>query len=203
MEIYELMALRDSIMRTSGTTPQNAMAQALKEKGLPTMFANFAWHKLTPREVRPPRAQVREKPVGAKANTIRFAEVWVSVSKAARVLGVERNTIARWCPAVGKNQIVLPFPGGMRRYTLQRNKMGQVNLSLLQHVRDTRRSMPGPGRRLGGVKAGELLGAAIRGGPDYSRATKALSLLEGVQNPGVLNAVRRHLNRLILKRRRA
>ena len=86
--------------------------------------------------------------------------------------------------------------------------LGQVNLTLLQHIAQHKRTLPGPGRRLGAAPGRELVAAAVRahGSPshaaEYSRVCKALSLLEGVKQGALLHAARRHLNRVIQRRRR-
>jgi hypothetical protein len=152
----------------------------------------------------PPPKKAGPKPGGHKTEKALLRPKWVGVSEAARVLGLQRSTILKWHKA---GRVVLPVGGHTRTYQLHRGALGQVNLTLLQHIAQHKRSLPGPGRRLGNAPGRELVAAAVRahGSPaqaaEYSRVCKALSLLEGVKQGPLLHAARRHLNRLILRKR--
>ena len=132
---------------------------------------------------------------------------WVNVSQAARELGIQRSTILKWYAA---RRVLLPGEGGfMQAVRLRRGAFGDVDLTLLAHIKNKKLSMPGPGRRLAGGDYGEMFTGAIRAhgssarARDYSRTCKAISLLERVHDEKLLQAARRQLNRLILRRRRA
>lgn len=152
----------------------------------------------------PPSKKAGPKLGGHKTEKALLRPKWVGVSEAARVLGLQRSTILKWYQA---GRVVLPVGGHTRNYQLHRGVLGQVNLTLLQHIAQHKRSLPGPGRRLGNAPGRELVAAAVRahGSPaqaaEYSRVCKALSLLEGVKQGPLLHAARRHLNRLILRKR--
>lgn len=188
----------------------SAVAIALWGKGCKLLagLADFGkvreWEKmLAPVKVLAPTKN-RIRPGAHKTEKALLRPKWVGVSEAARVLGLQRSTILKWY-ASGK--IVLPVDGHTRTYQLQRGALGQVNLTLLQHIAQHKRTLPGPGRRLGAAPGRELVAAAVRAhgstshAAEYSRVCKALSLLEGVKQGALLHAARRHLNRLILARR--
>ena len=153
--------------------------------------------------------QVQKKAVKGSHNRRRalLRPKWVNVSQAARVLGIQRSTILKWHTA---GQVVLPGDGGGTNVLkLYRKPTGEVNLTVLQYISEHKRALPAPGRRLGGSGSRELVAAATRAhsspehAANYSRTCKALSLLEKVQDQKLLQAARRSINRLILRRRRA
>jgi hypothetical protein len=189
----------------------SAVAAALWGKGCKLLaeLADFEevreWQKMLKPVQAPAPTKNRIRRGSHKTEKALLRPKWVGVSEAARVLGLQRSTILKWY-ASGK--IVLPVDGHTRTYQLQRGALGQVNLTLLQHIAQHKRTLPGPGRRLGAAPGRELVAAAVRahGSPshaaEYSRVCKALSLLEGVKQGALLHAARRHLNRVIQRRRR-
>ncbi len=170
--------------------PMHNMGQYLEQLSEPVAVAE------------PPQKKGGLKPGGHKTEKALLRPKWVNVSQAARVLGLQRSTILKWHAA---GRVVLPVGGHTRTYRLHRGALGQVNLTLLQHIAQHKRSLPGPGRRLGNAPGRELVAAAVRAhgsqaqAAEYSRVCKALSLLEGVKQGPLLHAARRHLNRLILR----
>jgi hypothetical protein len=187
----------------------SAVAAALWGKGCKLLaeLSDFGevreWEKMLKPVQAPAPTKNRIRPGSHKTEKTLLRPKWVGVSEAARVLGLQRSTILKWY-AAGK--IVLPVDGITRTYQLQRGALGQVNLTLLQHIAQHKRSLPGPGRRLGSAPGRELVAAAVRAhgsqahAVEYSRVCKALSLLEGVKQGALLHAARRHLNRLILRK---
>lgn len=204
----EILQERRRLMLEQGLDEKQATAEALLFYDFPLLayLKNPGYADVFPKKPRkgPPRGRATQKlPVKPAA------PLWVNISDAAKKLGIGRNTIMSWCPKRGKNLVPLPAGGGLRHLALQRNPEGKVDLSALAHVVQHRQALPGPGRRLGGVGSREMVAAATRahGSPakakDYSRVCKALSLLERVQDGGLLETARRRLGGFIQRRRRA
>lgn len=198
-----------------GLPVHSAVAAALYKSGCKLMAGLADGGKVTELERMLKAAPVHHRPLikkqGQRSGIYKTEKAllrpeWVGVSKAARLLGLQRSTILKWHAA---GRVVLPVDGHTRAYRLHRGVLGQVNLTLLQHIAQHKRSLPGPGRRLGNAPGSELVAAAARahGSPaqaaEYGRVCKALSLLEGVTQVSLLHAARRHLNRLIIRRCRA
>ena len=187
----------------------SAAAYALSKHNFP-MLAGIADGRVVEQleEMREPVPVKKSRPQGShKRLRAMLRPKWVNVSQAARALSIERSTILSWYAA---GQVVLPGQGGGTHVVrLYRCPLGEVNLTLLQHICEQKRALPAPGRRLGGGSSRELVAAATRAHSDtekaanYSRTCKALSLLERVQDEQLLQAARRSINRLILRRRRA
>lgn len=174
--------------------PMHNMGQYLEQLSEPVAVAE------------PPQKKGGLKPGGHKTEKALLRPKWVNVSQAARVLGIQRSTILKWHTA---RQVVLPGDGGGTNVLkLFRKPTGEVNLTILQYISEHKRALPAPGRRLGGSGSRELVAAATRAhsspehAANYSRTCKALSLLERVQDEKLLQAARRSINRLILRRRR-
>ncbi len=131
---------------------------------------------------------------------------WTTISEAARVLGIRRNTIAGWYK---EKTIYLPSGGTTRAYTLARNVLGQVNLTLLNHIVEEKRKLATPGRSLGGSGGRALVEVALKAKTnpaaalDNARVSKAFSLMARVASVPLLKAHRRQINRMIAKRKRS
>lgn len=131
---------------------------------------------------------------------------WTTISKAARVLGIHRNTIADWYK---EKTIYLPSGGTTRAYTLARNVLGQVNLTLLNHIVEEKRKLATPGRSLGGSGGRALVEVALKAKTnpaaalDNARVNKAFSLMARVASVSLLKAHRRQISRMIAKRKRS
>jgi len=210
LALYDGGLIRDAVklMATKGRTLGNAVSWALIKHGFP-LLAGFAdgkavqeWEKLLG-----PTAVSRKAKGVHRRGRQELKPKWVNVSQAARELGIQRSTILKWYAA---GRVVLPGEGGFTHAVrLRRGTFGEVDLTLLAHIKARKLTMLGPGRRLANGCYGETFGGAIRAhgnsskGRDYSRTCKALSLLERVQDEQLLQAARRSINRLILRRRRA
>lgn len=131
---------------------------------------------------------------------------WTTISKAARVLGIHRNTIADWYK---EKTVYLPSGGTTRAYILEKNVLGQVNLTLLNHIVEEKRKLGTPGRSLGGSGGRALVEVALRAKTnpaaalDDARVSKAFSLMARVASVPLLKAHRRQINRMIAKRKRS
>lgn len=207
--LYAGELFRDAAKYAStGKRPiDNAVAWALIKHGFP-LLAGFSDGKAVgelEKMQQPVEAPAGVKRKGAhRRSRAMLRPKWVRVSEAARALGVQRSTLLKWHE---QGRLVVPAEGGPASLSVRRNSFGQVNLTLLQHIAEQKRALPGPGRRLGGQGSRELVEAATRAhtdpkkAADYARTCKALSLLGRVQSGPLLQAARRQLNRLILRRR--
>jgi hypothetical protein len=130
------------------------------------------------------------------------APAWLSISKTARLLGIDRNTVAAWHKPPG--WVVVPGKTKPEKVLMQK-RMGKVNFAAVRQVRDARRAAPTAGRGLGhSLEGGEVIAYAIgqdkKKASEGARAAKVVSLLQGVGNPDILRYVRKFITKQLANR---